>query len=261
MTLLRIVFASIIRNASNADPVPVSGLEYTAHMKRRDEAGRLVNPFSLLRSAASKARHAVDEYARATGKSAPEPLVVCGDATSMGRIAAGRFDAAITSPPYHNAVDYYRRHQLEMFWLGHTSSQTERELLLPRYIGRPHIAAKDPLLALTWNPPKLTDKWEQKIRTAAPRRADDFRHYVQAMSLCFVSVATAVKSGAPLLMVVGHSSWNGDEIPTGKLFAELASDFELREVLYYPVKNRYMSYTRRNQASIDKEYVLSFVRR
>lgn len=34
-------FASIIRSASNADPVPVSGLEVTSHMKRRDADGRV----------------------------------------------------------------------------------------------------------------------------------------------------------------------------------------------------------------------------
>ena len=36
-------FASIIRAASNADPVPVSGLEVTSHMKEREKEGRVVN--------------------------------------------------------------------------------------------------------------------------------------------------------------------------------------------------------------------------
>jgi hypothetical protein len=40
-------FASIIRNASNADPVPVSGLEVTAHMKKLDAQGRRIDPFEL----------------------------------------------------------------------------------------------------------------------------------------------------------------------------------------------------------------------
>src|SRR5690606_33139128 len=40
--------ASIIRNSSNADPVPVSGLEVTSHMRKKDEAGRLIDPFALM---------------------------------------------------------------------------------------------------------------------------------------------------------------------------------------------------------------------
>jgi hypothetical protein len=57
-------------------------------------------------------------------------------------------------------------------------------------------------------------------------------------------------------MVVGHSTWNGQEIPTAELFEELAAPLNLEEVLHYPVKNRYMSYSRRNNANIDREYVL-----
>jgi len=36
---------SIIRNVSNADPVPVSGLEVTSHMKAKDANGRITRPF------------------------------------------------------------------------------------------------------------------------------------------------------------------------------------------------------------------------
>jgi len=259
--LMRLVFASIIRNSSNADPVPVSGLEYTAHMRRRDAAGRPVNPFALLRVAIAKTEHAVAEYTMALGSETPEPRVICGSSISMAKSITGQVDAILTSPPYHNAVDYYRRHQLEMFWLGLTNSQAEREKLLPGYIGRPHIPAKDPLFSLPWDPPPLARAWEERMRAVVPRRADDFRHYVQAMHRSFSSFARVVRFGGPMLMVVGHSSWNGDRIPTGRLFAELASDFALEDTLYYPVKNRYMSYARHNEASIDKEYVLVFVKK
>lgn len=50
-------------------------------------------------------------------------------------------------------------------------------------------------------------------------------------------------------------------IPTSKLFVELAGpSMVLAEHLWYPVTNRYMSYSRHNDASIDKEYVLVFKR-
>ena len=60
--LFLLCFASVIRNASNADPVPVSGLEVTAHMLRLEEAGRTVDPFSLFERAAIKAMRGMDEY-------------------------------------------------------------------------------------------------------------------------------------------------------------------------------------------------------
>lgn len=259
--LLRAIFASIIRNSSNADPVPVSGLEYTIHMKRRDAKGRLVNPFSLLRSALQKAEVAVSEYANALSENAFEPVVSIGNSLSLPLALSSKVDAVVTSPPYQIAVDYYRRHQLEMYWLEYTLSQSDRLALLPRYIGRPHIPAKNPLLLEPWSPSPMADEWERRIRASKPGRANDFRHYVLAMTRAFREIGRVTKGDAPVLVVVGHSTWNGDTIPTRLLFAEMAEDFLLEETLYYPVKNRYMSYTRHNKASIDEEYVLVFRRK
>jgi hypothetical protein len=81
------------------------------------------------------------------------------------------------------------------------------------------------------------------------------------MTKFFRLLSGHLPSGAPIVLVVGHSTWNEAKIPTTELFAEIAgTEFELDEVLWYPVKNRYMSYTRHNRASIDKEYVLVFRR-
>jgi len=127
-----------MRNASNADPVAVSGLEYTAHMRRRDEAGRVVDPYRLFAAALDKAIKAVTEFTKASRGGEPAEAFL-GDATELGSYLADPVDAIITSPPYHGAVDYYRRHQLEHFWLGLTDSQDDRLQLLGQYIGRPKV--------------------------------------------------------------------------------------------------------------------------
>lgn len=258
---LEVVFGSIIRNSSNADPVPVSGLEYTSHMKQRDAKGRLVNPYALMRSALKRSIAAVEEYAELQEDGEYEPRVLCANATNLRRLISTRVDAVITSPPYHNAVDYYRRHQLEMFWLGLTHSQADRLALLPSYIGRPRIAAKDPLLSLPWEPGDYARDLEARMSQVSQQRAADFRHYITAMEQVFRELVCVLPAGVPAVFVVGHSTWNGEEISTRRLFEELASrGFTLEEEFSYPVKNRYMSYTRRNAASIDKEYVLTFKR-
>ena len=63
------------------------------------------------------------------------------------------------------------------------------------------------------------------------------------------------------MFVIGKSAWNGMNLPSGELFAEVAGDrFRLVERLWYPVKNRYMSYHRHNGANINREHVLVFER-
>jgi hypothetical protein len=252
-----VCFASIIRSASNADPVPVSGLEVTSHMLKRDEAGRLVNPFDLFEKAVKRAITAVESYMDNTDSSVAI-RVLQQDATTLSSQVTENIDAVITSPPYHSAVDYYRRHQLEMFWLGLTPTQEDRLRLLPKYIGRDRVP-KSNLLLLEEITTPLVKSWERRIRRTSPDRADAFKHYVASMKKAFREITSVLVPGGHAIFVVGHSTWNGQQIPTGRLFVELASPcLSLTDHLWYPVVNRYMSYARHNGASIDREYVLVF---
>ena len=259
-SFFRLIFASIIRKASNADPVPVSGLEVTNHMKQLDANGRLINPAELFVKATEKALSAVESYCTTTTR--PSRISVFqADATSLKSRLRTRVDAIITSPPYHNAVDYYRRHKLEMFWLGFTETQEDRLDLLPRYIGRSNIRQREPHLQRRNELGFLSDQWYEKIKVVSTKRADAFVHYVISMKDVFSQLSGVVQSGAPVAFVLGNSAWNGKKLPTAELFLELAGDsFRLEKKLWYPVKNRYMSYDRRNGADINQEYVLVFRR-
>jgi hypothetical protein len=254
--LLRVVFASIIRNASNADPVPVSGLEVTSHMKRREAAGRLVDPFEMFQRALDRAVNAAAAFTEQaqTGATA---RALQGDATQLSSYLNGHVGAVITSPPYHGAVDYYRRHTLETFWLGYAKSTQERAALRRAYIGRPNVPLSHPFVTDSTLETGLARRWEKRIRKLSQNRANAFRHYHVAMTKFFRCLSKHVRPSTPALIVVGHSTWNEATIPTTDLFAEIAGEhFALKEVLWYPLKNRYMSYTRHNRADIHTEYVL-----
>ncbi|MHB8959048.1 MAG: DNA methyltransferase, partial [Candidatus Limnocylindrales bacterium] len=134
-----VVFASIVRSASNADPVPVSGLEVTAHMRRLEARGRRIDPFALFERALARA---IDDMAQLAKESPAggSARVFMADATRLPMGAPDvQADLILTSPPYHGAVDYYRRHQLEMYWLGLTATHDDRLRLLDKYVGRPKV--------------------------------------------------------------------------------------------------------------------------
>lgn len=252
-----LVFASIIRGVSNADPVPVSGLEVTSHMRRRDEAGRLIDPFNQWDTAARKAIAHMGAFSKAA-RTNVRASAFEADATSVAADIGGRpVSAVLTSPPYHGAVDYYRRHQLEMYWLRLIANHEQRLDLLQRYIGRTKVASRHPLLRESFTLPPSEERVEAEMRKVSGARADAFRHYCTAMSRVFEQLACVLPQSAPTLFVVGHSVWRGTSLNTSDLFAELSQPyFQLDEILDYPVKNKYMSYARRNGASIDHEYVL-----
>ena len=82
------------------------------------------------------------------------------------------------------------------------------------------------------------------------------------MKLVFEGLARRMQTGTPLVLVVGHSAWKGGEIPTAAVFTELAArEFAFDDLLWYPIRNRYMSYSRHNGASIDRDFVLVLRRR
>jgi len=254
-----LVFAAIIRNASNADPVPVSGLEVTSHMRKKEAAGRTIDPFSLFEARAGRLIAAVKALDVARRTSRGEVRVMQHDARDPYQLPP--VDSIITSPPYQSAVDYYRRHQLEMFWLKLTKTQSDRLELLPKYVGRAHTPQSHPDLKRDWQASPLARSWHAEIAAQSPERARDFHAYFSAMTTIFESVAGVVKTGCPLVMVVGRSRWGGVAIPTESLFKELAPpSVRLVDQLTYPVVNRTMSYSRHNGANIDEEHVLVFER-
>ena len=255
---LLLCFAAILRASSNADPVPVSGLEVTSYMKQKDVDGRVVNPFNLFRRAVARA---LDDVQAFQGRVVQHTRLSAsrGDATRLTSCLSNTVDVVITSPPYNSAVDYYRRHLLEMFWLGFTASHEERLQLLPKYIGRSRVRRGHPYVASGAINTPLIRAWDADIRCRHRDRADAFKHYVVAMGKAVQEITRALKPGGRALFVVGQSRWNGRTIPTDQLFVELAgASMRLTDHLWYPVANRYMSYSRRNGANINREYVLVF---
>jgi len=256
----KLVFAATIRSASRADPVPVSGLEVTKVMLEKEEAGRSVDVASLFRRRMARALEDMAHF-QETNAAETNCKVFRGDAAKLRADLAPDVDAAITSPPYHGAVDYYRRHKLEMFWLGMTEDQEARLALLEHYLGRPKVPRRHPFVGGSSLEMPGVAAVEQGMREVSTKRADAFKHYVIGMSRAIANVARRMKPGAPFILVVGHSSWNGGSIDTSSLMEELAKPhFSLTGRYWYPVKNRYMSYERKNGANIDREYVLALER-
>jgi hypothetical protein len=255
-----LVFASIIRGSSNADPVPVSGLEVTRHMRERAAAGRVINPFALFERKLSKGLDDFEQYSHARSADV-QCAAMEADAITLTSRVRGSIDVVVTSPPYHGAVDYYRRHQLEMYWLGLTAHHEQRLGLLNRYLGRAKVAARHPLLQSREELPPMAVRTEAAMRDIHPARADAFVHYCVGMQRTMAGLAARMKPRAPVVMVVGHSRWNGQQLDTSTLMSELARPhFTLDDRWWYPAKNRHMSYGRHNGADIDREHVLVFRR-
>jgi len=257
---LLLCFASTVRRASNADPVPVSGLEVTAHMKAIDAKGRTIDPFTLFENELRKACVAFSAFWE-QAQPRVRSRALQADACRLSRRLTANVDAVITSPPYHGAVDYYRRHTLETYWLDYAATLEERLKLLPRYIGRAKVPQTHEYAATEAAAPYLLS-WEKRMRRADRARADALKHYALSMQKALSEIAQLLEPGAPAVFVIGNSRWKGEEIDTSQLLSELTKTlFVVRDRYWYPIKNRYMSYARHNGANIAQEHVLVLERK
>jgi len=257
-TFFKLCFGSIIRNASNADPVPVSGLEVTSHMLRKEEAGRSIDPFKLMVRALTRIFEATKGFEEAREASA-RVVVREADARHLNLDDLSVPDAAITSPPYLTAVDYYRRHTLEMYWLGLTDTTAERLDIMPRYIGRDRVGNKHLPTADEMAASEVVDRWLKRFPDIKPHRKNAFIHYCDGMSRALARMAEVVKPGGPIVIVAGDVRFCGQPVSMLELMTDLSRDIlTMTDHLWYPIVNRYMSYTRHNEANIAADHVLVF---
>jgi hypothetical protein len=230
-------------------------------MRRLDEKGRVVNPFLVFEQELRRGLEAFREYWK---EAAPNynGRAFQADARCLNEFFPIQADAVITSPPYHAAVDYYRRHTLESYWLGYAQCLDDRLKLLPRYIGRTRVSYKHEYVNTSAIHAPYMTALEKSIRQRNRLRADAFKHYAISMQVAIGHLASILRPGAPAVFVVGNSKCNGHEIDTMRLLAELAQPaFWLVGQYWYPLKNRYMTYSRHNGANIDRERVLVLERR
>lgn len=258
---LKLCFASIIRNASNADPVPVSGLEVTSHMLAKEAAGRTVDPYGLMIRGVGKALSATNVYlghrrAGATTK------IMESDARTLDQETVGLVDCVITSPPYLTAVDYYRRHTLEMYWLGLTERREQRLDVMSRYIGRDRVGLRYLPSEEEAMGAAVADRWLPRFPGLKIERERAFRHYCDGMARALSCMKNVVKPNGRIVIVAGDVRFCGVPVSMLELMNDLAGDdLIMTDHLWYPIMNRYMSYARHNQANIAADHVLVFQQR
>jgi DNA methylase len=251
-------FLSRIRGWSNADPIPVSGLEVTKHIRTKRANGHFPNVKEEYLAGLSRAVEDIAAYSELFGR-VRRPDVRSGDSTKLLQRTKLRFDAIITSPPYLSAVDYYRRHTLEMFWLDRKMTPDKRLVLRREYIGQ-YVATRDNALAGVLLSDD-TQRMHATIHNISPPRARAFQKYFQSMRMFMAAAAQRLTPSGTLTLVVGDGTSGGVPVPTSALLAaEAPAGLNLTKTFAYPLKNRYMTYARRNNADIKLEKILVFRR-
>lgn len=160
-----------------------------------------------------------------TIKDIPEVKVVCGDTRNLS-VDNKSVDLIVTSPPYVNALDYYRAHMYNMLWLG-----MDFDLFRKHEIGgHSHFISN-------------------RFRLLS--------EYLGDMLRSMIEMNRVLKKDKFCVIVVGNSSLEYELIESHKFFAEMS-----KKIAFEPVKtifrkiDKTRKYTSADIGKIDEEYIV-----
>lgn len=182
--------------------------------------------------------------------------VIRGDARQAASMGLGRFDVAITSPPYLNAIDYLRGHRLSLIWFGHEVDDLRE--VRAKEVGAERTGEKSAV--------PVTDYISTDNGAPLPARYVGWvNRYATDMLEATKNLRNVVRPGGQVVVVVGNSLLRGASIDNAALIVECGKRSGLRLVdstqRTIPARRRYLPTPAKGNAlakRMREETVLTF---
>lgn len=221
----KICLSSIIRNVSNADD------NCTRTVIRKKLNKQIFPSMALTKFAENLLTYSlyIKEFSRYFLKNISVDFPQNNDARYFS-YPDNHFDLAVTSPPYANAVDYPRTHQLEMYWLGLANGSLSP--LKKIHIGTEVVRVEE-YKTLHKIGEKEADKKVKAIFEKDPRRAFIAYKYLYDMKLNLKEVHRTLKPKARYIIVVGNNMIRGELFENWKYLMNTAEQVGFKIENYF----------------------------
>lgn len=221
----KICLSSIIRSVSNADD------NCTRTVVRKKLNKQIYPSMALTKFAENLLINSlrIAEFSKHHTKNVSVEFPLDNDARYF-TYPDNHFDLAVTSPPYANAVDYPRTHQLEMYWLELASGSLNP--LKKIHIGTEVVkVAEYKILHKIGD--KEADKKLKAIFEKDPRRAYIAYKYLYDMKLNLKETYRALKPNARYVVVVGNNTIRGELFENWKYLMSIAEQVGFKIENYF----------------------------
>jgi len=247
----RVVLSSIIRDMSNADPHCTRTVIRKKVVKNINVGDTLTRFAQALED---QINHMVD-FSRIYKKLKVKDVVLLdGTAINTGLDCAS-LDLALTSPPYINAVDYPRTHQLEMYWLGLLGSGPLSHVKR-KYIGTEAVY-KDEYKELRQSGFETLDNILEMIYRKDPRRSYIVYKFFEDMRLQLEEMYRVLKPGCRYCIVIGSNLIRGIRVESYEILSDIATShvgFDLEKKFFSRLIRHFIKIPRRER--MQGEWVL-----
>ena len=251
----KICFSSIIRSVSNAD-------DNCTRTVIRKKLNKKVNPSDALTKFTEAILINVPKMVEFSKQCPPKIKVQFPedqDARDM-KFPDNYFNLAVTSPPYANAVDYPRTHQLEIYWL-----EFEKGSLTPlkkRHVGTESVYAKD-YYSLHQMGIESADDVIARIFRKDPRRAYIAYKYLLDMKDNLREVHRVLKKDRHYVIVVGNNKIRNELFENWRYILEMAEGFGFKVENYFAseIINHFIKVPREERINTDWILILKKMQR
>lgn len=246
----RICFSSIIRSVSNAD-------DNCTRTVIRKKLNKKVYPSDALTKFAETVLTNVPKMIEFSQK-CPSDINVefpeDNDARNI-KYPNNYFNLAITSPPYANAVDYPRTHQLEIYWLGFANGSLTP--LKKKHVGTESVKVAE-YKSLHSIGVKEADTVISKIYKKDKRRAYIAYKYLYDMSENLKETFRVIKPGSRYIVVVGNNKIRGEVFENWLYIMRLAENvgFEIESYFASEIIRHFIKVPREERINTDWILVL-----
>ena len=212
----QVIMSSIIRDVSNADP-------HCTRTVLRKKVRKKILPGDTLKKFSERLANQIKEMKQLSETLSESDYFhsqLPGGTALATDLCDDSIDLAVTSPPYINAVDYPRTHQLEMYWLGLLGdgplSKVKR-----KYIGTETVY-KDEYRNLQLTGYESLDPVLEKIYKLDPRRSYIAYKFFEDMKLQLQEMLRILKPGSRYCVAIGNNLMRGVRVKSHEILAEIA---------------------------------------
>jgi DNA modification methylase len=222
---LKICLSSIIREVSNADN-RCTRTVIRKKLNKQIKGGYALQKFTAkLTINVQNMIKFSEKYPSGINTIFPENM----DARNLN-FSDNYFDLAVTSPPYVNAVDYPRTHQLEIYWLELLSGSLTP--LKKKSVGTESVSVKDYQQLHTIGI-KEVDQVLETIFTKDKRRSYIAFKYLQDMQTNLQEVYRVLKPSGRYVVVVGNNTIRGEIFENWLYIMKLAERIGFKIETYF----------------------------
>ncbi|MFX0108428.1 MAG: DNA methyltransferase [Candidatus Hodarchaeota archaeon] len=221
LKFLKVVFSSIIRDVSNADP-HCTRTVIRKNLQKRIAPGDTIAQF---KHALSKQISNMSQFHSVYSSLEPTSLEIINASASDTGLLSDSVDLAVTSPPYINAVDYPRTHQLEMYWLGLVEDGPLSNMKR-RYIGTETVY-KSEYASLRTTGLSSLDPLLSKIYDRDPRRSYIVYKFFDDMKKQLIETYRVLRPGALYCVAIGNNVIRGHKVKSHEILTEIATSDEV----------------------------------